>query len=287
VLTDQEDPDTWPVPLRDPDSVRAGQKLWMRAQPKASALPNAPQIRARCSDCHAHDGRDLKYFGFSNASIVARSRFHGLSDRQGQQIASYIRSLPVRSSGRPWNPPYQPGPGLDAQPVANWAAGAGLSWTLDSDTDTLPFIFAASDDLAGRSATDAVAKSLDWSAIVPLISRSAFRPDGNVNPRQIPISLQLPDWKHWLPVVHPLDAWGPVFQNSEFFELYGSIDSASFAGGRVASGKSRQSLRAVLASPDLSELNSSGRIVTFLDKWTNARHASGQDNQVRGPKPSL
>ena len=260
----QDDPDTWPVPLRDPDAVRTGQDLWQKAQLQASSLPHAPQIRAHCSDCHAHDGRDLKYFGYSNASIAARSRFHGLSDLQGQQIASYIRSLSVRSLGRPWNPPYQPGPGLEAQPVANWAAGAGLSWTLDNDSATLPFIFAASDDVGRRSATDALAASPDWSAIVPLINRHAFRPDGNLNPRQIPISLQLPDWNHWLPSVHPLDAWGPGFQNSEFFDVYGSIESPSAA-------KSKQSLRSALASQDLSELISSGRIVTLFDKWTSAR----------------
>ena len=263
----QEDPDTWMPPLRDPDFIRAGQEFWLRAQLKASTLPNAPQIRAHCSDCHAYDGRDLKYFGFSNRSIVARSRFHGLSDLQGQQIASYIRSLPVPSPGRPWNPPYQPGPGLDGQPVANWAAGAGLSWALDSDSATLPFIFAPSGDLAGRSAQDAVANPPDWSAIVPLISRSAFRPDGNLNPREIPISLQLPDWSHWLPRVHPLDAWGPAFQNSEFSKLYGG---------------SPQSLRGVLASPDLSALISSGRIAAYFDKWTNARRALLKSYVERG-----
>jgi hypothetical protein len=117
----QEDPDTWTPPLRDPVSIRTGRELWLSAQLTASTLPNARPIRAHCADCHAHDGRDLKYFGFSNVSIAARSRFHGPSDLQGQQIASYIRSLPVPSPGRPWNPPYQPGPGLDAQPVANWA----------------------------------------------------------------------------------------------------------------------------------------------------------------------
>src|SRR5205807_7877060 len=119
---------------------------------KASSLPGASALRARCSDCHAHDGRDLKYFGFSNASIVARSRFHGLSDLEGRQIASYIRTLPVPSPGRPWNPPYQPGPGLDAQPAATWAAGAGLSWALESDTATLPYIFPSAGQLATRSA---------------------------------------------------------------------------------------------------------------------------------------
>jgi hypothetical protein len=232
----QEDPDTWVPPFGDADSLRAGEQLWRSAQLVASALPNAPKIRAHCADCHAHDGRDLKYFSFSNASIVARSRFHGLSNLQGRQIASYIRSLPVRSPGRPWNPPYQPGPGLDGQPVGNWAAGAGLSWALDDDSATLPFVFAPNGE----------------------ITRSAFRPDGNLNPREIPISLQLPDWNHWLPRVHPLDAWGSAFQNSEF--------SRSYSG-------SNQSLRRVLASPDLSTLISSGRIVTYFDNWTKARRA--------------
>ena len=91
----QEDPNTWAPPLRDSSSIRAGQELWQNAQLLAGGLKGAPQIRARCSDCHAHDGRDLKYFSFSNASIIARSRFHRLSDLQGRQIASYIRALPV------------------------------------------------------------------------------------------------------------------------------------------------------------------------------------------------
>jgi len=97
----QEDPNTWTPPLRDSNSIAAGQEIWENAQLKASALPNSPQIRAHCSDCHAYDGRDLKYFGFSNGSIIARSRFHGLSDLQGRQIASYIRSLPVPSQDVP------------------------------------------------------------------------------------------------------------------------------------------------------------------------------------------
>jgi hypothetical protein len=269
----QDDPGTWPIPLPDPASLRAGQELWNSAQLKASTLLNASQIRARCSDCHAHDGRDLKYFGFSNASIVARSRFHGLSELQGQQIASYIRALPVPSPGRPWNPPYQPGPGLDAQPAGHWAAGAGLSWTLDSDSATLPFIFAPDGDLAARSTPGRAATPPDWNALVPLIRRDAFRPDGNLNPREIPISLQLPDWNHWLPRVHPLDGWGPVFEKSEFFELYGATAGPSSAGAHVASGRSKQSLRAMLASPDLPALIASGRIVAVFDKWTNARRA--------------
>src|SRR5438477_9072912 len=156
-------------PLRDPDSILAGQELWLTAALKANSLPNAPPIRAHCADCHAYDGRDLKYFGFSNASIIARSRFHGLSDLQGQEIASYIRSVPVPSPGRPWNPPYQPGPGLDARPVANWAAGAGLSWALDSDLASLPFIFAPTADLTRRSAESSVINAADRYAIAQSI----------------------------------------------------------------------------------------------------------------------
>ena len=105
----QDDPNTWAPPLRDSGSIQAGQALWESAPLSPGGFKASPMIHAHCSDCHAHDGRDLKYFSFSNASIIVRSRFHGLSDLQGQQIASYIRSLPVPSPGRPWNPPYQPG----------------------------------------------------------------------------------------------------------------------------------------------------------------------------------
>jgi hypothetical protein len=47
------------------------------------------------------DGRDLKYFNFSNNSIITRSRFHGLTTLQGEQIAAYIRSLRFPNPGRP------------------------------------------------------------------------------------------------------------------------------------------------------------------------------------------
>ena len=32
--------------------------------------------------------------------------------------------------------------------------------------------------------------------------------------------MQLPDWNHWLPQVHPMDAWGERFEKSEFARLY-------------------------------------------------------------------
>ena len=255
----QDDPDTWVPPLRDADSIQAGRALWESAPLTAGGFQNSRQIQARCADCHAHDGRELKYFCFSNASIIARSRFHGLSELQGRQIASYIRTLPVPSPGRPWNPPYQPGPGLDDRPVANWAAGAGLAWVLDNDSGTFPFLFGGKVDGAMRSPQDAL-KAFDWNALVPRITREPFRPDGNLNAREIPISLQLPDWNHWLPQVHPLDAWGGAFRKSEFAEWY-------------AAGGSKPSLRSLLAGRNLGESISSGRIVTYFDKWREARRA--------------
>lgn len=229
----QENPETWTPPLTDPDSLRAGREAWLGATLKASSLPDAKTIRAHCADCHAHDGRDLKYFNFSNASIAARSRFHGLTDLQGRQIASYVRSLPGRGPGRPWNPPYQPGPGLDARPVSEWAAGAGVEWALERDSETLSHVF-------GKGG----------------ITPDVFRPDGSLNPREIPIALQLPDWSHWLPRVHPIDAWGAAFEKSEFAKLYDG---------------SRASLREMLASTALSSHIATGRLSTMFDKWTLAR----------------
>ena len=267
----QEDPGTWTPPL--PDAALVGKALWENAPLSPGGFKASPRIQAHCSDCHARDGRDLKYFCFSNASIIARSRFHGLSDLEGQQIASYIRSLPGPSPGRPWNPPYQPGPGLDSQPAVNWAAGAGIAWVLDNDEGTLPFIFGAKADRSGPGGEAVFGKELDWARLLPRITPEPFRPDGNLNVREIPIAFQLPDWNHWLPQVHPLDAWGPTFQRSEFFEWYGADGAPQARGARTSSGASKSSLRNFLASPDLAASISSGRIVAYFDKWREARRA--------------
>ena len=58
-------------------------------------------------------------------------------------IPAYIRSqeLPVVEGARPWNPPYQPGPGIDDRPAYEWAAGAGIEAVLDSDADMEPYLF--------------------------------------------------------------------------------------------------------------------------------------------------
>lgn len=183
----QDDPNTWQPPSAAASDIAAGLALYQGA---SLTTPSGP-IRAHCSDCHAVDGRDLKYFNYSNNAIEARSVFHGLTAQQGAQIASYIRSLNLPNPGQPWNPPYQPGPGLDSQPVANWSAGAGLDAVLDNDSEMQPYL------MPGGS-------TAGWSATSYL------------NARETPIVMQLPDWNSWLPVIHPMDAFGASFTTSDF-----------------------------------------------------------------------
>jgi hypothetical protein len=250
----EDSPENWTSPLSDANSIQAGKVLWNSATLNASGLPNSPKIQAHCADCHAHDGRDLKYFNFSNNSIESRSRFHGMSKLEGEQVASYIRNLQVPNPGRPWNPPYQPGPGLDEQPAANWAAGAGLKWVLERDADALPY-------LLHKSGEPLPNVPLDNSAqLTPQITASLFRPDDNLNPREIPIALQLPDWSGWLPHVHPKDAWGAEFTGSEFAALY---------DGEAAS-KNKSSLRALLASSPANKNNPQAVAAAFA-RWSEAR----------------
>ena len=79
-------------------------------------------------------------------SLVEHSSASRLSEEEGKKIASYIRSLSTESTdlerhGRPWNPPYQPGPELKDKSIEEWAAGAGLDAVLDKDTDMLEYMF--------------------------------------------------------------------------------------------------------------------------------------------------
>lgn len=191
-----DDPSKWTPPLDTPADIAAGKAAFQKQNSLRTQMTGPTvNIKAACSDCHARDGRDLKYFNYSNASIRARSMFHGLTVQQGDQIASYIRSLNVPSPGRPWNPPYQPGPGLDSQPVTNWAAGAGLGAVLDHDADMLP----------------AMGSPAGWA------------PTANLSAREVPITFQLMDWNTWLPQIHPMDAWPGAFPTSPLFTNYQTI----------------------------------------------------------------
>jgi hypothetical protein len=264
----EDAPESWAPPLPDPASIKMGRELWHTASLAANSLPNSPRIQAHCADCHAHDGRDLKYFNFSNPSIVDRSRFHGLSTLQGEQIASYIRSLPLPNPGRPWNPPYQPGPGVDAQPASSWAAGAGLSWVLEKDTDAFPCLLSQVGARRNSPASNPRANAPNLHDLAAQITPELFRPDGNLNPREIPIALQLPDWSQWLPRIHPKDAWGPAFTQSEFAALY---DGEASPGSKNKTAANTP-LRTLLATAQTTDHNVHPVVATFT-QWSQARRA--------------
>ena len=204
-----DDPAEWTAPRTSAFDIRRGQELWEGT--RGPALRESPltdeRWTASCADCHTTDGRDLKYFNYSNFSIQQRARFHGLSRLQGERIASYIRSLdtPAPSGARPWNPPYQPGPGLDSKPVEVWAAGAGLDWVLDSDADMVPYLFP---------------EGTGFQQVRRVIDR-----EKTLNVREMPISVQFPDWKGWLPEVHPMDVWPDIWADDAPLAEFNSIVS--------------------------------------------------------------
>lgn len=192
IATEQENVERWSAPPNA--DAGKGKALWHSAKLVsgrvrggnwyAHKLADPKPITATCADCHVSDGRDLKMFAYSNQSIIERSKFHGLSEQQGKDIAAYIRKLPVSQKGRPWNPPYQPGPNID---LKHWYAGAGLEAVLADDEDMLAEMF------PNGVNQDEVYKYFDNKKMADT-SRTR-------------LAIQLPDWKAYLPLVHPKDGF--------------------------------------------------------------------------------
>ncbi len=205
VLSDAEfseqDPNEWTAPRPSLTDIDRGEVLWHQRNKLYDASYDLTdgqgnglgtingQIRASCSDCHAEDGRDLKYFNFTNESIIARAKFHRLSQLEAEQIASYIRVLdiPVVTQARPWNPTYQPGPGMDQRPVYEWAAGAGIDAILDKDSELAPYLFP---------------KGTSMTEVRAVVDRYK-----TLNFRELPVNIPMPEWNQWLPLIHPDDAF--------------------------------------------------------------------------------
>jgi hypothetical protein len=196
-----DDPSYWNPPLSAASDIAQGDSLWnqrnklydiwldnLDGQGNGQGAING-KMNASCADCHASDGRDLKYFNYSNLSIIERSKFHGLTQNEGEKIASYIRDLdlPIVAQARPWNPPYQPGTGLDSRPAYEWAAGAGVDAILDRDKDMAPYL------LVQGTSLEAVRNVVD-------------RYD-TLNFRELPVNIPMPEWNQWLPIIHPDDAF--------------------------------------------------------------------------------
>jgi hypothetical protein len=176
--------------------------------------------------------------------------------------------LSFPNPGRSWNPPYQPGPGLEEQPVSSWAAGAGLAWVLDRDEDALPYLVNQHGSRLSGATANAAGNAPNLHELVGQITPDIFRPDGNLNPREIPIALQLPDWSEWLPRVHPKDAWGPAFTESEFAAIYGG----DTAPERKSKNGTKPSLRTVLAGAGAPGHNTRP-VVDVFARWSQARRA--------------
>jgi len=183
----QDDPKNWIPISTDSSIINKGKYIWFDANITEKNLP----IKAKCTDCHTTDGYDLKYFNYSDKAIIARSKYHGLDDDESKAVASYIRSLnvPYQEKGRPWNPPYQPGPGLDSKPISSWAAGAGLESVVENDIDTLKALF-----------PNGFNNGIKYDdGVTPIDFKKSL------NLREIPLVIQLPDWNRWLPKTHIKD----------------------------------------------------------------------------------
>jgi hypothetical protein len=172
-------------------------------------------IVAKCTDCHAWDGKDLKYFNYSAKSIIERSIFHSVPATRATNIASYILSLsvPYATNARPWNPPYQPGPGIDSLPVNQWAAGMGLDWVMENGTNALAYIFAGG------------------------ITTNELNVTNVLSAREIPLSIPFADWNNWLPKIHPLDTDTTFFTTNRFHTIYYDIRAgiSNLTGATAAS----------------------------------------------------
>ena len=194
--------------------VAAGKALWYAQGRIAKSSIVTRKMQAACASCHSEDARDLQYFNYSNNAIVQRSLFHGLSATQGRQIAAFVRTslraLPYAANARPWNPPYQPGPGLDADP-ATWAGGAGLAAVLATPAQGVNALFGKAPDSTDAITQADVDRTMD--------------PHATMNVREMPVPLQFPDWNAWLPTIHPLDVWPTQADGSGF------VNGAKFNNG--------------------------------------------------------
>lgn len=165
-----------------------------------------------CASCHFDQGAtaglgagsDLAIYNFDNYEIERRSEFHGLSEQHGIHIAAYIRSLSLGTThGRPWNPPFQPTPGLAAASTSTPDAisGGGIDSVL----------------LDGYAS--------HWEYLAPGGVTTSFAYDQRIEPRDLPIPYQLPDIMQWWPIMFPGDYYlsGSDFLSSSCYTSYKSI----------------------------------------------------------------
>jgi hypothetical protein len=266
-----DDPTRWTVPR--PGDIAAGQALWTKRNAlydegldlldgrggKQGAVNG--NLRASCADCHTKDGRDLKFFNFSNHAITQRAVFHGMSKTEGDQIASYIRSnrAPVTKRAWPWNPAYQPGPGLDSNSSAyEWAAGAGLDAVLDDDRDIAKYMFPGS-DANNPPSLDGV--------------RGVVNRFGKLNFRELPMNIPMPEWNQWLPLVHPDDA----------FNTDAAVIRSTPGGSNVGQPYYSKMVEDAFANPTFETLRFTTNLKPWLQRGMNCQsNGEGDAEPWRG-----
>ncbi len=239
----EDNPSNWKPIFNDAKRIAEGKSLWLSKQLIESPLSDN-KLKANCASCHASDGRDLKYFNYSDESIIKRSQFHELTKGEGKRIASYIRSLtsPAPKKGRPWNPPYQPGPGLDSKPVAEWSAGAGLGAVLAKDEKLVNEVF------NGVVNTENVKQVLDI--------------EKTQNARETRLPIQLPDWNEWLTHTHPLDV-------PEIGEKFLNVPVHKVNDKREPIYTTYLNTVKELRNSDINEIAKNGKLKTILNNLAN------------------
>lgn len=194
------------------DSIAAGRAAWFARNTLEDFGAGGvyDNIIASCQDCHQNEGSDLRRFNYEPEVITSRGRFHNLSTATSRNITSYIMSLDVNPNAgydydadgtiegfesnrktyfncRPWNPPFQPGPGLDRLPVGEWICGAGYDAFVEYDYQMAEDLFPTGFH------PDSIAA---YYGGVP-----GFEREFAINRREMRMSHQLRVWNGWLPQV--------------------------------------------------------------------------------------
>lgn len=264
-----DNPDNWtpPTGYDNADSISQGETLFTTRDTLTDhtrqSTPSMPgeAITAACSDCHAKNGLDLWYFNYSNETITARSRFHGLSESASKKIAAYIRNLQptdaegnaYNAPGYPWNPPFQPGPTMGRQDInfwdgatdaesVYWAAGAGIEDILDVPLHEGNYVFAKPNTGNPTSASGVLNKTPPTynyyddasSGDQQLVWSHLSSNHDTTDIKKYPVATQLPDWNTWLPDISPVgDMPDADIRNHDWWNKYtriaGDANSTSFA----------------------------------------------------------
>ena len=193
-------------------NVANGRALF-KAQNKWVEYPGGPKIKASCQSCHTNDGKyGLVLFDYSTNSVKARSKWHGATDVEASDIDAFLKAQKVYTEtgaeytkrGKPWFPPYQPGPGMSKGVALDWLIGTGIEG-VEQDYDELKYAFAGADGLTRD----------DFESPVPWID--------------MPMPFQGPTWDRLWAIKHPIDCSPNQTLLNEYYAHMASMEAAEKA----------------------------------------------------------